>query len=92
MANILDRMVERMLERGYRKVSESPPGEATEAEMANENASETWIDILDPIQLSEHRAFWWRPHRGKDDLWMEITTLRGTENLRLNSPNRKPGG
>lgn len=72
-----------MEQRGYKKFSESKPDEAIEAEMANDDASETWEGPLDPIHLSEHVPFWWRPKRGKDDLWMEIMALRGTEVVKI---------
>jgi hypothetical protein len=72
-----------MEQRGYKKYSEAPPDQTIEADMANDDASETWTGPLEPIHLSEHRPFWWRPSRGKDDLWMEIMTLRGTQGVRV---------
>jgi hypothetical protein len=72
-----------MEKRGYRRWSDSKPDQAIEAEMANDDASETWTGTLEPLHLSEHVPFWWRPARNKDDLWMEIVTLRGTKGVRL---------
>jgi hypothetical protein len=72
-----------MEKRGYKKVSASPPDQPVEADMANEDVSETWTGRLDPIQLSEKRPFWWRPHRGRDDLWMEIMSLREAQGARV---------
>jgi hypothetical protein len=64
-------------------VSDSPPDQAIEADLANQDASDTWTGMFDPAQLSERRAFWWRPHRGRDDLWMEIMELRGTDGVKV---------
>lgn len=72
-----------MLKRGYQKLSEAQPDQAIEAEMANDDGTDTWTGTLDPIHLSEHTAFWWRPARGKDDLWMEVMTLRGSQGVRV---------
>lgn len=72
-----------MENRGFRKLSESKPDETIEAEMANDDASDTWSGTLDPIHLSERVPFWWRPARGKDDLWMEIMALRGSQGVRV---------
>jgi hypothetical protein len=72
-----------MEKRGYRKLSQSRPDEAIEAEMANDDGSDTWTGTLDPIHLSEHVPFWWRPARGKDDLWMEVMALRGAQGVRV---------
>jgi hypothetical protein len=83
MANTLDLLLKKMEKLGYKKLSESRPDQAIEAEMANEDASETWTGALDPIQLSEQKPFWWRPARGKDDLWMEIMTLRVAQGARV---------
>jgi hypothetical protein len=72
-----------MERRGYMKVSESRPDQPIEAEMANDDGSATWSGLLDAAHLSEHKPFWWRPARGKDDLWMEVMTLRGTQGVRI---------
>lgn len=73
-----------MLLRGFRKVSEIKPDQPIEADMVNEDGSETWTGTLDPgTQLSERMPFWWRPHRGQDDLWMEIMSLREAQGARV---------
>jgi hypothetical protein len=72
-----------MEKRGYRRWSDARPDQPIDAEMANDDASETWSGVLDPAQLSERKPFWWRPARGKDDLWVEIMTLRGTQGVRI---------
>jgi hypothetical protein len=83
MANALDVALKKLEKLGYKRVSDAPPDQPTEADMANEDASDTWTGTLDPVQLSERRAFWWRPHRGRDDLWMEIMELRGTDGVKV---------
>lgn len=72
-----------MQQRGRGKLRESAPDEPIDADMANDDDSETWEEPLDPIHLSEHVPFWWRPRRGRDDLWMEIMALRGTEVVKV---------
>jgi hypothetical protein len=83
MANAMDLALQKMEKLGYRSVSESPPDEPLEADMASEDAADTWTGTLEPVQLSERRAFWWRPHRNKDDLWMEIMELRGSGGVKV---------
>lgn len=83
MANAMDLAVQKMEKLGYRSVAEAPPEQALEADMASEDATDTWTGTLDPVQLSERRAFWWRPHRGRDDLWMEIMELRQTGGVKV---------
>jgi hypothetical protein len=83
MANALDLALKKLEKLGYKRVSDAPPDQPTEADMANEDASDTWTGTLDPVQLSERRAFWWRPHRGRDDLWMEIMELRGADGVKV---------
>jgi hypothetical protein len=83
MANALDLALQKLEKLGYSRVNESPPDQPVQADMANEDASETWTGTLDPVQLSERRAFWWRPHRGQDDLWMEIMELRGADGVKV---------
>lgn len=83
MANAMDLAVQKMEKLGYRSVSESPPEQTLEADMASEDASDSWTGTLGPVQLSERRAFWWRPHRDRDDLWMEIMELRGAGGVKV---------
>lgn len=72
-----------MLKRGYQKLSETRPDQPIDAEMASDDGSDAWTGTLDPVHLSEHRAFWWRPARDKDDLWMEIMALRAAQGTRV---------
>ena len=83
MGNALDQALKKMEKLGYRSVSEAPPEQALEADMASEDYDDTWTGTLEPVQLSERRAFWWRPHRDKDDLWMEIMELRGSGGVKV---------
>jgi hypothetical protein len=72
-----------MLKRGYQRISEIQPDQPIEADMATDDGSDTWTGTLDPVHLSEHRAFWWRPSRGKDDLWMEVMALRNAQGAKI---------
>jgi hypothetical protein len=64
-------------------LSEPASDDTIDAAMASDDDSDTWEEPLDPIHLSEHVPFWWRPRRGRDDLWMEIMALRGTEVVKV---------
>jgi hypothetical protein len=70
--------MENMETLGYRKWSATKPEREIEAEMMDEEGTESWTGPLAPFDKSGHLPFWWRPARGKDDLWKEIMILRQT--------------
>jgi hypothetical protein len=68
--------MEKMERLGYKNWNNAKPDREIEAEMTDEQGTEFWIGQLGPVHTSGRLPFWWRPARGKDDLWQEIMMLR----------------
>jgi hypothetical protein len=74
---------EPMEQRGYQRYSESKPDQELQAEMANEDGTEYWTGNLAAIQTHGPMPVWWRPARSKDDLWLEVMSMRETSGARI---------
>jgi hypothetical protein len=72
-----------MAQRGYERYSELRPDEPVEAEMANEEGTEYWTGTLDPVQTHGPQPVWWRPARSKDDLWIELMSMKEASGAKI---------